>query len=135
MLVTDVGVRLPAHLTASGLAMLSALPATQVRALYPDRASFVQRSGGGPRSLAELRSVLTRTRTDGYAREEGTVTTDLSSVAVPVLDRAGRPLAAIALTLRTPDAGAEHVAELVTRARLAAEDISRRLSPSPTGRR
>src|SRR6478735_3184426 len=31
MLVTDVGVRLPAHLTASGLAMLSALPATQVR--------------------------------------------------------------------------------------------------------
>ena len=52
MLVTDVGVRLPAHLTASGLAMLSALPATQVRALYPDRAAFVQRSGGGPRSLA-----------------------------------------------------------------------------------
>jgi DNA-binding IclR family transcriptional regulator len=116
--------------------MLSALPATQVRALYPDRASFVQRSGGGPRSLAELRSVLTRTRTDGYAREEGTVTADLSSVAVPVLDRAGRPLAAIALTLRTPDASAEHVAELVARARLAADDIARRLSPSASsGRR
>ncbi len=135
MLVTDVGVRLPAHLTASGIAMLSALPATQVRALYPDRAAFVQRSGGGPRSLAELRSVLARTRTDGYAREEGTVTPDLSSVAVPVLDRAGRPLAAIALTLRTADAGPEHVTELVGRARLAADDIARRLSPNANATR
>ena len=131
MLVTDVGVRLPAHLTASGLAMLSALPATQVRALYPDRASFVQRSGGGgPRSLAELRSLLARIRTDGHAREEGTVTPDLSSVAVPVLDRGGRPLAAVALTLRTADASSDHVGDLVARARVAAEDIGRRLSPS-----
>ena len=34
-LVTDVGVRLPAHLTATGRAMLAALPREQVRALYP----------------------------------------------------------------------------------------------------
>ena len=34
-LVTDVGVRLPAHLTASGRTILAALPASQVRALYP----------------------------------------------------------------------------------------------------
>jgi DNA-binding IclR family transcriptional regulator len=130
MLVTDVGVRLPAHLTASGLAMLSALPGTQVRALYPDRASFVERSGGGPRSLSELRSVLARTRTEGYAREEGTVTGDLSSVAVPVLDRVGRPLAAVALTMRTVDVTDEQVTELVARARAAAADVARRLSPS-----
>ena len=36
-LVTEVGVRLPAPLTASGLAMLAALPAPQVRALWPSR--------------------------------------------------------------------------------------------------
>ena len=47
-LVTDVGVRLPAHLTASGLAMLAALPPAQVRALFPSRAAFVQRHGIGP---------------------------------------------------------------------------------------
>src|SRR5690606_16927710 len=35
-LVTDVGVRLPAHLTATGRAMLAALPREQVRALYPN---------------------------------------------------------------------------------------------------
>jgi DNA-binding IclR family transcriptional regulator len=129
MLVTDVGVRLPAHLTASGLAMLSALPASQVRALYPDREAFVQRNGNGPRSLAELRSTLAHTRTAGHAREDGTVTPDLSSVAVPVVDRAGRPLAAVAVTFRTEDGTPGHVADLVARSRYAADDVARRLPP------
>ena len=44
--VTDVGVRLPAHLTATGRAMLAALPREQVRALYPDAASFADRMSG-----------------------------------------------------------------------------------------
>ena len=43
-LVTDVGVRLPAHLTASGRAILAQLPASQVRALYPTPADFVDRT-------------------------------------------------------------------------------------------
>ena len=34
-LVSDVGVRLPATVTASGLAILAALPAAQVRAIFP----------------------------------------------------------------------------------------------------
>lgn len=129
-LVTDVGVRLPGHLTASGLAMLSALPATQVRALYPDRDSFTQRHGTGPTSLKELRTLLTRTRADGHAREDGTVTPDLSSIAVPVLGRDGRPLAAVAVTFRTAEGSAEHVGSLVTHARSTCADIARRLSPS-----
>src|SRR5918996_5673968 len=54
-LVTDVGVRLPAHLTASGRAILAALPPAQVRALYPDQGAFVQRHGTGPTSLSALR--------------------------------------------------------------------------------
>ncbi len=97
-LVTDVGVRLPAQLTASGLAMLAALPAAQVRALFPDKDAFVQRHGGGPTSLSSLRSMLVRTRADGFAREEGTVTAGFSSVAAPVLDHNDLPLAAIAVT-------------------------------------
>jgi DNA-binding IclR family transcriptional regulator len=128
-LVTDVGVRLQAHLTASGIAMLSALPAPQVRALYPDRSSFTQRHGTGPSSLTELRSILARVRADGFAREEGTVTPDLSSIAVPVLDRAGRPLAAIAVTFRSTEADLDLVGELINRVRATAGDIARRLSP------
>ena len=43
-LVTDVGVRLPSHLTASGRAILAALPKSQVRALYPNAAAFSSRT-------------------------------------------------------------------------------------------
>ena len=66
-LVTDVGVRLPAHLTASGRAILMALPSSQVRALYPDRAAFVDRLGTGPTSSSGLRTVLSEARQRGYA--------------------------------------------------------------------
>src|SRR5262249_2005896 len=74
-LVTDVGVRLPAHLTASGLAMLAALPAAQIRALFPTRDALVVREGGrGPRTLVELRRALAETKRAGHATEDGYVT-------------------------------------------------------------
>lgn len=97
-LVSDVGVRLPAHLTASGRAILAAMPESQVRALYPSRDSFVDRHGQGPQTLSALRSVLTETRRRGYAVEDGEVTPGFASVAVAVLDPNGTPLAGIAVT-------------------------------------
>ena len=52
-LVTDVGVRLPAHLTATGRAMLAELPPAQLRALYPDRAAFAERHPEGEADAAD----------------------------------------------------------------------------------
>jgi DNA-binding IclR family transcriptional regulator len=126
-LVSDVGVRLPAPLTASGLAMLAALPAAQVRALYPSRSSFVLRHGTGPSSSTQLRSVLTAVRARGYAIERGTVTPGLGSVAAAALDHAGYPTAAFAVTYeeRLVDPTDEVVlAEAVTG---AANALSRRI--------
>ena len=100
-LVTDVGVRLPAHLTATGRAILAALPASQVRALYPDRGAFVDRHGRGPQSLSALRGVLSETRQRGYATEDGEVTPGFASVAAAVLDHNGIPLGGIATTYET----------------------------------
>lgn len=97
-LVSDVGVRLPASLTASGLALLAALPAAQVRALFPSAEVFVQRHGVGPSTPGELRRVLTDTRLRGYAVEDGLVTPGLASVGVAVLDHTGHPAAAVAVT-------------------------------------
>lgn len=102
-LVTDVGVRLPAHLTASGRAIMASLPVSQVRALYPDRSAFTDRTGIGPRSLTALRATLTEARRNGYATEAGEVTLGLSSVAVPVLDHNGHPVAAVAVTYHVDD--------------------------------
>lgn len=102
-LVTDVGVRLPAHLTASGRAMLAHLSDSQVRALYPDRDAFVDRHGRGPATLTALRSVLSETRRRGYAAEDGEVTPGFASVAVAVLDHNAAPVAGIACTWDTRD--------------------------------
>lgn len=114
-LVTEVGVRLPAPSTASGLAMLAALPAPQVRALWPSRAALVRRhEGAGPGSVAELRALLAGVRRAGYAVEDGFVTPGFASVAAAVLDHNAHPLAAVALTF--PAAEADDGA----RARLAA---------------
>lgn len=103
-LVSDVGVRLPAHLTASGRAILAALPAAQVRALYPDRTTFVDRHGVGPSSPSALRALLVETRQRGYAMEDGEVTPGFSSVAAVVLDHTGHPVAGVAVTFPSEDA-------------------------------
>jgi DNA-binding IclR family transcriptional regulator len=121
-LVTDVGVRLPAHLTASGRAMLAQLPAAQVRALYPDRSMFVDRHGIGPATPSALRAVLSETRQRGYAIEDGEVTPGFASVAAPVLDHNDYPVAGVALTY--PSEGAPDHSEAVRR---TATLLSRRI--------
>jgi DNA-binding IclR family transcriptional regulator len=100
-LVSDVGVRLPAHLTATGAAMLAAMPTTQVRALYPPGSDFVTRTGRGPSDLRELRTVLADVRRAGAATEDGAVTAGLASVAVAVHDASGWPVASIGATYAT----------------------------------
>ncbi|MBS1675554.1 MAG: IclR family transcriptional regulator [Actinobacteria bacterium] len=97
-LITDVGVRLPAHLTATGRAMLAALPREQVRALYPDAAAFTQRTGGGPSRPRELNEVLREVRREGFAREDGEITAGFCSVGVAVRDHVDWPVAAVATT-------------------------------------
>lgn len=113
-LVTEVGVRLPAHLTATGRAMLAALPRSQVRALYPDSAAFTDRTGRGPARPAELRELLRGVRAAGVASEDGEVTEGFRSVASAVRDHAGWPVAAVAVTWTDVDADADRIAGAVS---------------------
>src|SRR5215217_1714051 len=108
-LVTDVGVRLPAQLTASGRAVLAGLSAAQVRALFPDASAFVDRHGAGPRTPAQLGRLLAAARTAGYATEDGEVTPGLASVAAAVHDHTGHPVAGLAVTFAGSDVdGTDH---------------------------
>ena len=99
--VVRVGVRLPAHLTATGRAMLAALPAPQVRALFPHRDALITRRGVGPRTLPELDAILQSVGERGYAVEHGEITIDYSSVGAAALDRHGYPTAGVGATYRT----------------------------------
>ena len=128
-LVTDVGVRLPAHLTASGRAILSALPAAQVRALYPDRDAFVDRHGLGPSSLSALRSLRSETRQRGYATEAGEVTPGFASVAAAVLDHNRHPVAGVAVTYAVADPPAD-LRRTIAATRRTAATLTARLGGS-----
>ena len=126
-LVTDVGVRLPALVTASGMAMLAALPNQQVRALFSSRDDFEQRRGHGATSLGELRAEIAEVRRRGYAVELDSVTPGLASVASAVLDHTGHPVAGVAVTYPHERVAGADVAEIVARVRATADDLGRRL--------
>ena len=125
--VTDVGVRLPAALTASGRAVLARLPAAQVRAQLSARDAFVDRTGLGPRSLSALLTLLVGERRRGSAEEDGFITRDVASVAVPVLGLHEEPVAAVGLTFRSEQVPAGRRPRIAEAARRCAEDLSGRL--------
>lgn len=129
-LVTDVGVRLPSHLTASGRALLATLPAGQLRALYPDAAAFEDRGGAGPHSYGELKRVVAEVRERGYATEDGEVTPGFASVAVSVRDHAGWPAAGIAVTFPRENIAQDRWDALAERVGEAAVELSRRIRGS-----
>ncbi len=123
VLVTDVGVRLPSALTASGRALLAALPREQVRALFPDASAFTPRTGHA-QSYSRLRAELVTTRARGHAVENGEIAEGLASVAVAVKDRTGWPVTSLAITYAE---GQADEARLVAEVHRHAEVLHRRL--------
>ncbi|TQL68024.1 IclR family transcriptional regulator [Nocardioides albertanoniae] len=131
LLITDVGVRLPAHRTASGRAMLAALPATQVRALYPDADAF--EPGAGPGSLSALRRLLADVRRHGFASEHGEVTAGLTSVAMPVLDHNTHPVAAVTVTFPEGEGTDAYLERMVSEVGAAVRELGRRIGAGIQG--
>ncbi|MFF2503904.1 IclR family transcriptional regulator [Streptomyces sp. NPDC058067] len=97
-LVTDIGVRLPAHLTANGRALLAHSGEAQLRALFPRPGSLITRTGKGPRSLPELLALLARDRERGWSEEIELVSEGLRSIGVAAFDHNGHPVAALSST-------------------------------------
>lgn len=110
-LVTEVGVRLQAHKTASGRAMLAFLPASEVRAAFDT-------SGGC--GFTELKKRLRLVAARGWDQEVEEITRGQASVAAPILDHLDRPAAALAVTypVGTPEGRVDDV----IRALMAATD-------------
>ncbi|MFM9370075.1 IclR family transcriptional regulator [Streptomyces sp. Da 82-17] len=126
-LVTEVGVRLPAHLTASGRAVLAGLSQAQVRALFPDASAFVLRNEVGPGSLTALRQLLVEARRRGYATEDGEVTPGFASVAAAVLDHHAHPVAGVAVTFPAEEVDADEQRRIAAQVSRTAEQLSRRI--------
>jgi len=129
--VTDEGVTLPAHLTASGRVILAALPPQQVRALFPDADSFGDMAGRLPNSPASLSRILAEVRRLGYGFENDDVTPGVASIACGVYDPGGMPIAAIAVTYYADQVGAPGqftVEDIVAQVSRTASELQRRLT-------
>ena len=125
--VTDVGVRLPAHLTASGRSMLALMPKEQFRALYPTGSKITRRTEAGPETTKELQALLTREGNQGFSVETGHVQQGLNTIAAAATNHLGLPTAAFAVTFRTEDANEELVSKLAKFVIQSANELSKRL--------
>ncbi|WP_030164690.1 IclR family transcriptional regulator [Spirillospora albida] len=128
-LVTDVGVRMPAPLTASGRSLLAHLPSAQVRALFTT--PFITRTGKGPKNLRDLRRLLAEDARRGWSVEDGHITEGFASIAAAAFDHTARPTAAVTITFRREDHPEETWPSLADQARKTAATLTTRLNGRP----
>jgi DNA-binding IclR family transcriptional regulator len=126
-LVTEIGIRLPAHLTAVGRAILADLPEGQVRAIYDGR-RLVVRTAAGPASLGALLRGLRAVRGAGYALDEGMTTPGITCVGASVRTPEGLPVAAVGVTFVAAQRSPQEVEQAAAEVRRAASDLGRALA-------
>lgn len=129
-LAFTVGMRLPAHLAATGKAMLAFCPAAQVRQWF-GTATLPQMTGKGPKRVGDLLKELAAVREHGHSIDDEGVRTGVYCFGAPVFDAAGQPVAGVGVCLNKamlgPDGGARHRDAVLRAARL----LSERLGAAP----
>ncbi len=94
-----IGSRLPAYCAALGRVLLSGLPpeeaARRVRAM--PRPPLTARTVTG---VGDVLALIARCREEGHASNDGELEIGVRSMAVPVLDRSGRVMAAMSIAVR-----------------------------------
>ena len=129
-----IGMRLPAHCTATGKALLSTMTNERIRQLYKDK----KLTRLTPNSLTTVRTLLANlevARNQGFALDDEEAREGMCCYGAPIFDASGRQaVAAVALsmmktagTLRGGELAARTVHEL-------AELMSHRLGMIPGGR-
>ncbi|WP_346619463.1 IclR family transcriptional regulator [Blastococcus montanus] len=127
---TSIGNGAPIHTTASGKAVLAAMPESQAAALL--RAAPLEALTPHTDTDADtLLRELSRVRRQGYAVSVGTRHPEIAAVGAAILDRGGKPVATLSLSLpvhRLPRRLWPVFGEQVTH---AAEECSRQLGWQP----
>lgn len=96
-MISKLGMRIPAQLTASGKALLAFLPAVE-RARLLSRLNYEKRL---PNSIAEARILeehLQEVAQQGFAIDDEESDTGVRCLAAPVCDSRGRPVAAVSVS-------------------------------------
>ncbi|MEV6104518.1 IclR family transcriptional regulator [Streptomyces sp. NPDC051940] len=126
-MVSAAGRRLPAHCTAVGKMLLASLPEATLDARLPAGRPLVAMTDQSYTSPDELRRHLAGIREHGVAVEERESNPDVSCVAAPVRDSAGRVVAAMSISVPMIRWSAERRRELAELATKGAQELSARL--------
>jgi DNA-binding IclR family transcriptional regulator len=130
---TEVGSRLPAHCTSTGLALLAALPEVELADLLP--AQLEALSGASITSHDALRRELAATRARGYAINVGGWRLDVAGVAAAIHDETGRASGALCIAAPRYRVTRARLRTLGRTARETADRIGVALAGSAQGER
>lgn len=95
----STGLVLPAYATSGGKVLLAALPGEEIRELYPRGLKKVTMQTR--KTLTQLREELAYVQLKGYAFNDQESANGLRAIAVPIRDRIGRTIAALACSTPT----------------------------------
>ena len=126
-LVSAVGSRLPAHCTAVGKMLLSALSDEELTALYENTERLPGMTAKSITSLKQLRHEMALVRARGLAYDDCESNLDVRCVAAPVYSHKGKMVAAMSISVPIMRMNAKRQDELATLVRSGAEDLSHRL--------
>lgn len=120
---TRVGDRYAAHATASGVAIIAAMPQAEAdEVLASLRLSAL--TPNTPTDLAAVRAKVEEARLAGYATARGTRHAEVSALGAAILDREGRPFASLSISVPTHRLPESDLPVMGERVRQAAESCS-----------
>jgi DNA-binding IclR family transcriptional regulator len=131
-LAFTVGMRLPAHLAATGKAMLAFHDPAEVRKRFP-AGPLPRPLKRGAASVDELLDELALTRRRGHSIDDQSLRQGVYCMAAPVFDASGAPVAAVGICLQRAmlgSDGGQGYREAVTG---TAANLSQRLGAAPHG--
>ena len=128
---TLVGLQLPAHATAVGKVLLSALPSAQFEELLQG-VTLERVTENTTTDIVQLRKELETIRQQGFAMESQESTVGACCVAGPILDSTNKVVAAISVSFLAGRATKERFQEYALRVTAAAQSISQLLGHSGT---
>jgi DNA-binding IclR family transcriptional regulator len=122
----EIGLRLPAHCTASGKSLLAALPPDQIAERYSD-GHFEALTRHSVSSLDELTAELERVRDRGYAIDDEEAALGMVCFGAAVLDCSRRPAGALSVSMVKAAVDAERAATASRAILELAQALTRRL--------
>lgn len=121
-----IGMLLPAHKTAIGVALLAELPISALRSIYPRGLTGDAREAR--QTLQTLERKIRSVRRNGFATNIGESDTGIAAVGMCLRDPHGRALAGIAVAIPTPRFEQESIPRLTAALAEAGEAVRNELA-------